>query len=106
VGDAVVNPRRLADGAVVVEVRGEIDVATAKQLRNTLVDTVSNLRPVRLVVDMMHVTFVDSTGIGAIAAGQNAALSVGSTFAVVNPTPFVRRQLRMMGLSDAFGVED
>lgn len=105
-GDAVVNARRLADGAVVVDVRGEIDVATAKQLRTTLVDAVSNLRPVRLVVDMMHVTFVDSTGIGAIVAGQNAALSVGSAFAVVNPTPFVRRQLRMMGLSDAFGVED
>jgi anti-sigma B factor antagonist len=56
------------------------------------------------VVDMLHVTFVDSTGIGALAAGQNAARLVGVGFSVSNPTPFVRQQLRMMGLSDAFGV--
>jgi anti-anti-sigma regulatory factor len=54
---------------------------------------------------MMHVTFVDSTGIGALAAGQNAARSTGATFEVRNPAPFVRQQLRMMGLTDAFGVE-
>jgi anti-sigma B factor antagonist len=105
VGDALVNARRLADGAVVIEVRGELDVSGADQLRTALVDTVANLRPVRLVVDMGLVTFVDSTGIGALAAGQNAAQSVGSHFAVVNPAPFVRQQIRMMGLTEAFGVQ-
>ena len=104
-GEALVNARRLADGAVVIEVRGEIDVASAGQLRTALIETVANLRPVRLVVDMMHVTFVDSTGIGALAAGQNAAQSVGSGFAVMNPAPFVLQQLRMMGLSDVLGAE-
>jgi anti-anti-sigma factor len=104
VGEALVNARRLADGSVVVEVRGEIDVASAVELRTVLVDTVSNLRPVRLMVDMMHVTFVDSSGIGALAAGQNAARSVGIGFRVINPAPFVSTQLRMMGLADAFGV--
>lgn len=102
--EALVNARRLADGAVVVEIRGEIDVASADQLRTALVDTVANLRPVRIMVDMMHVTFVDSSGIGALAAGQNAARSVGVGFQVVNPAPFVTTQLRMMGLADAFGV--
>jgi anti-sigma B factor antagonist len=29
---------------------------------------------------------------------------VGVGFSVSHPTPFVRQQLRMMGLSDAFGV--
>jgi anti-sigma B factor antagonist len=105
VGEALINTRRLADGTAAVEIRGEIDVATADQLRATLIDTATNLRPVRIVVDMLHVTFVDSTGIGALAAGQNAARLVGVGFSVSNPTPFVRRQLRVMGLSDAFGVQ-
>jgi anti-anti-sigma factor len=104
VGEALVNARRLVDGAVVVEIRGEIDVASAAQLRTALVDTATNLRPVRIMVDMRHVTFVDSGGIGALAAGQNAARLVGVGFQVINPAPFVTAQLRMMGLADTFGV--
>jgi anti-anti-sigma factor len=106
VGEALVNARRLADGTVVIEVRGEIDVASAAQLRTTLIDTVSNLRPICIVVDLRHVTFVDSTGIGALAAGQNAARAVGVGFRVSNPTPFVRQQLRIMGLAGDLGVSD
>jgi anti-sigma B factor antagonist len=104
VSGALLNTRRLADGAVIVEVRGELDVSSSADLHTALIDTVTNVRPIRIVVDMMHVTFLDSTGIGALAAGQNAARSVGVSFAVGNPAPFVRRQLQLMGLSDAFGL--
>ena len=103
-GEALVNARRLADGTVVIEVRGEIDVASAALLRTRLVDTVANLRPICIVVDLLHVTFIDSTGIGAIAAGQNAARAVGVGFQVSNPTPFVAQQLRITGLSAELGV--
>ena len=104
VGDALLSTRRLADGAKVIEIRGEIDSSTAEQLRDLLVDTATQLRPVRVVVDLMHVTFIDSTGIGALATGRNAARSVGVGFEVVHPTPFVEQQLRMLGLLDAFGL--
>jgi anti-sigma B factor antagonist len=106
VGEALLNARRLADGTVVIEVRGEIDVASAAQLRALLVDNVANLRPISIVVDLRHVTFVDSTGIGALAAGQNAARRVGVGFRVSNPTPFVSHQLRIMGLAAQLGVTD
>ena len=101
----MVSTRRLADGAVVVDIRGEIDSATADLLRTVIIDTITTTRPVRLVVDMLHVTFVDSTGIGALASGHNAAQSMGVRFAVVNPAPFVEHQLRMLGLMDAFGLD-
>ena len=103
-GEALVNARRLADGTVVIEIRGELDVASAGLLRARLVDTVATLRPICIVVDLRHVTFVDSTGIGAIAAGQNAARLVGVGFQVIHPTPFVAQQLRIMGLSAELGV--
>jgi anti-anti-sigma factor len=105
VAEWLMNTRRLADGTVAIEIRGEIDVASADQLRSTLIHTATNVRPVRIVVDMLHVTFVDSSGIGALAAGRNAARSVGVGFTVSNPAAFVRQQLRMMGLTEAFGVQ-
>ena len=105
VGDALLSTQRRADGAMVIEIRGELDSSTAAQLRDILVDAVTRLRPVRIVVDMLHVTFIDSTGIGALAGGHNAAQSVGVPFEVANPAPFVEQQLRMLGLLDAFGLD-
>jgi len=105
VGDALVSTRRLADGSVVIDIRGEVDAATADQLRTVIINTITTTRPVRLVVDMLHVTFVDSTGIGALASGHNAAQRMGVVFAVVNLAPFVEHQLRMLGLMDAFGLD-
>jgi anti-anti-sigma factor len=82
-------------------VRGELDIGICDQLRRVLVDTATRLRPPRIVVDLRHVTFIDSTGIGALAAGHNAARSVGIDFVVRHPTDFVSRQLRSMGLYEA-----
>jgi anti-anti-sigma factor len=100
VGDAVVNRCVLDDGTVVVDLRGELDLAINDALRALLVDTAVRMKPPRIVVDMLHVSFVDSTGIGALAAGYNAAQSSGVDFSVRHLAPFVARQLRITGLYD------
>jgi STAS domain len=64
----LINTLRGSDGGIAVEVRGEIDVASAERLRQVLTDA-SRQRPTVLVVDLLYVTFIDSTGIGALAAG-------------------------------------
>ncbi len=92
---------RLADGTAVVEVRGELDLSICDQLQRVLVDTATRLRPPSIVVDLLHVTFIDSTGIGALAAGRNAARGVGIGFRVRHPTDLVARQLRSVGLYEA-----
>ena len=45
-------------------------------------------------------TFIDSTGIGALAAGYNAARSCGVPFTIRQPSPFIVTQLRQTGLYD------
>jgi anti-sigma B factor antagonist len=95
---AIIHTQRATDGTVVVEVRGEVDVSSSDRLRGVLVDTVARLRPVGVVVDLRHVTFIDSSGIGALAAGSNTARSHGIEFTVRNPSPFVVTQLRQTGL--------
>jgi anti-sigma B factor antagonist len=52
------------------------------------------------VVDLLHVTFIDSTGIGALATGRSAAHQMGIGFTVRHPSAFVARQLRQTGLYD------
>ena len=93
----LINTTRGTDGTVVVEVRGEIDVASAERLRQVL-NGASQGRPAGLVVDLLHVTFIDSTGISALVAGYRAAHSVGVHFAIRRPSPIVLAQLHQTGV--------
>jgi anti-sigma B factor antagonist len=79
---------------------GELDLAVEQALRQMVLDTVRELRPPRLVIDMLHVSFVDSTGIGALVAGYKAARAAGTSFTVRRLAPFVAKQLKATGRYD------
>lgn len=104
-GPAVINTSQTVDGSVRVEVRGEIDLQNSNRLRETIVHSVTRLRPALIVVDLLHVTFIDSIGVGALAAGFNAARRLGVSFTLRNPRGLVAQQLRQTGLSDTL-VDD
>jgi anti-sigma B factor antagonist len=103
-GDALVTSQRLADGAAIIDVRGELDVTTVSAFRALLVETIKREQPAHVVVDMLHVTFMDSTGIGALVIGYNTAREIGADFVVRNPSTFVLRQLHITGLTEVFGL--
>jgi anti-sigma B factor antagonist len=105
VAKALINTHRQTDGSVTVEVRGEVDLGCSDRLCRVLVDMATRVRPTRLVVDLLHVTFIDSTGIGALVAGRNAARTVGIRFTLRHPSAFVATQLRQTGLQDLLGTD-
>jgi anti-anti-sigma factor len=105
-GEAVMTTRRQADGAIVIDVRGALDAATVGALRESLLSSLHHQRPVRMVVDLTFVTFMDSMGIGTLVAGYHAAREVGTGFVLRNPSEFVHRQLRVTGLAELFGLPD
>jgi len=96
--DAVVSQRVLDDGTVMIELRGELDVAVNDALRDVLVDTITTRRPPCVVVNLRHVVFIDSTGMSALVAGYHAAKSAGARYEVREMAPFVEKQLRATGL--------
>jgi anti-anti-sigma factor len=103
-GEAVMTTRRQADGTIVIDVRGSLDAATVGALHDTLLTTLTNERPVTLVVDLTYVTFMDSQGIGTLVTGWNAARETGTRFILRNPSDFVHSQLRITGLTAMFGL--
>ena len=103
-GEAVMTTRRQADGAIVVDVRGSLDAATADGLRSVVLETLQRDRPRLMIVDLTFVTFMDSMGIGMLVAGYEAARDIGARFELRNPSEFVHRQLRVTGLSEMFGL--
>jgi len=105
VGETLINTLHGQDGGVVVEVRGEVDLASAERLRETLHDIATRMRPTAITVDLLHVTFIDSTGIGALASGSHTAQTHGIPFTTRQASPFVVTHLRTTGLYDALTGE-
>jgi anti-sigma B factor antagonist len=67
---------RIANGAATMRLEGRLDLVSAAQLRTAVDEAVAAGRP-RLVVDLSGITFVDSSGLGALVAGLKKARQAG-----------------------------
>ena len=91
-------------GCAVVRVGGEIDTRTAHRL-DEAVTQASGLAP-DVVIDLSQVTFVDSSGLGALIVARNTAREGRGSVSLVSPPPVVRRLLGSTRLHDVFAIYD
>jgi anti-sigma B factor antagonist len=87
---------RREPGYVVVTVAGEVDIATVARLRKRLSALAADGVP--LVADLDQVTFIDATGLGALAGAAREAASQGGSMYVVCARAKPRRLFRVTGL--------
>jgi anti-anti-sigma factor len=99
------STRRMSDGTMMVELRGELDLASTTALHDQLSADVIAMRPPGVVVDLGLVTFMDSTVLGALISVRRNARDVGAWLRVVNPSPFVARLLRITGVDQTLGYQ-
>ena len=92
-----------ADGAAdVIAVRGEIDMATAPQLRE-LLDELITAGSRRIVLDCRELAFLDSSGIGVLIAARNRLGDDGEII-VNSPPAHVRKVLEITGVAEHLSV--
>jgi anti-sigma B factor antagonist len=95
-GKALTIRTRRGPGYVVVTVAGEVDIATVAQLRERLAALAVSGVP--LVADLDQVSFIDATGLGALAGAAREATEHGTSLHVVCARPQTRRLFRVTGL--------
>ena len=94
---------RHQDPFTVIEVAGEIDIDTAPQLREVVVQ-VTDAGADRLVFDLSAVTFVDSIGLGVFVLARKKMLLRQGTVDIVASTRRVVAIFRIAGLDELFRV--
>jgi anti-sigma B factor antagonist len=95
-----------ADDPPRIVLSGEIDIACAAALRSLGGRLASALAAGdRLPVDVADVTFLDSSGVGALIAVRNAAAARGGSVVLRNLSTSVRRLFELSGLIDSFVLE-
>ena len=91
-------------GAVLVRLGGELDVYNAGVVRDALMDAAGGT-PERLVIDLSHVRFVDSTLLGVLVEARTRVVN-RRAFLLAAPGMEVRRALEVSGLDRHFEVHE
>jgi anti-sigma B factor antagonist len=100
--------REEMDGVHVLSVRGELDLATAPELREILDEGLEVEAPV--LINLTDCEFIDSTGIAVIVRawqqrqGQDGAAADSSTLALCAPGNQVSRLLDVTGVGTSITV--
>jgi anti-sigma B factor antagonist len=92
------------DGCAVVRAGGEIDSHTVHAFHEVVGEAASLAS--RVVIDLTHVTFVDSSGLGGLILARKNARERGGSVSLVSPPPMVRRLLGSTRLHDVFDIYD
>ena len=91
------------DGASVVSVSGEVDVATAPAVRDCLDQVIDRDRgPV--IVDLAGVTFIDSTGLGVLIGARQRCAEDDRDLRVVVGEPRILKVFEITGLNELFAI--
>lgn len=81
----------------VVKLSGRLDLLSALEVKQKLAAVVGDGRP-RLVVDLGDVSFIDSSGLGALISGLKAARLAGGDLRIARPDKQARYILQVSTL--------
>ena len=96
---------REVDGTTVLDVTGEIDVYTAPQFKDA-VNGIIAAGQKHLVVNMTDVTYMDSSGFGALLSATRRLRPQGGTVNLVKVSSAIDRILRITRLNTVFATYD
>lgn len=91
--------------SALVRIRGDLDLQVVDQVTEALTRIESD-EPELLVIDLRRLTFMDSSGMGVIAAAHIRARDAGRRFAIVRPPAGVRQAFDRTKLDQVITVAD
>jgi anti-anti-sigma factor len=100
-GDFDVRTASTQDGGTVVSVHGELDLATAPRLEETLT---ARAPGTRLVIDLSGCTFLDSSGVRVLALAANTVAGEGGRLELVVVDSSIGRVLEITGVDGLMDV--
>ncbi len=91
-----------SDGGCVLSVEGEFDLAVVDEFLEWALPCLG--RADAIEIDLGAVSFIDSSGLGALVRVRNEAADKGKSLSLVNPSPATHRLLELTGLQQAFDI--
>jgi anti-anti-sigma factor len=87
----------------IMEVAGEVDLYNVSELKKALF-SITDGQYTSVVVDMANINYMDSSGIGALVAGQKKMKALNGKFALMSIHDDVLNILRLATLDKFFKI--
>jgi anti-sigma B factor antagonist len=93
----LIESHELAENAVALRLDGRLNMVAAPQLKAAIDETV-DAGKARVVVDLTHVTFMDSSGLGALIGGLKRARQASGDLRIARVSDQVSTVLKLTNL--------
>jgi anti-anti-sigma factor len=101
--DLIPAARQEAD-ALIVAVRGEVDLHNSPELRAELFDLLGRTRARRLILDMGEVPYMDSSALAVLVEALKKLTKAGGKVVLFNLQPRVRGLIEIARLTTVLGI--
>ena len=98
--------RRRSGNVAIVEIHGMIKVGESAHQFTRYLDGVLKERSPAVLIDLTHINYVDSTGLGELVGYLQRFTRQGRSLALANPHQRVRALLKLTKLDDIFSIYD
>lgn len=100
--DLIINIRHEAT-IPIIDLSGEVDAYTSARFREAMVDLI-NAGAASLIISMMKVEYIDSSGLGALVGGLKRSTENGGRIIIVCNNPQIRKVFEITGLEKVFPI--
>ncbi|MHB9035946.1 MAG: STAS domain-containing protein [Armatimonadota bacterium] len=95
--------RTLEKELPIIELEGEVDVYTAPQLKQQIINILESGAK-ELIIDLTKVDYLDSTALGVLIGGLKRMREVDGNMVLICPSPRIRRVFEITGLDKIFDI--
>jgi anti-sigma B factor antagonist len=88
----------------IIDISGDIDLASSPQLRSNLLKELKDSKPSRLVLNLTAVRYIDSSGIASLIEGLKAAREAKVRFVLFGLNTTVREVMQLSKLVKVFEI--
>jgi len=94
------------DKTTILDISGDIDLAHSSELRRIVLIEFREKRTPRVILNLLEVNYIDSSGVASLVEGLKASRDVGSRLILFGLSPIAHEVLQLSKLLTIFEIYD
>jgi anti-sigma B factor antagonist len=100
-----ISVRRM-DKTTILDISGDIDMTHSSEVRRIVLLEFRERRTPKVILNLLEVNYIDSSGVGSLVEGLKASRDVGSRLILFGLSPIAHEVLQLSKLLTIFEIYD
>jgi anti-sigma B factor antagonist len=100
-----ISARRIGKTAI-LDISGDIDLAHSSEVRRRVLVEFRENRTSKVILNLLEVNYIDSSGVASLLEGLKASQDVGSRLILFGLSPIANEVLQLSRLLNVFEIYD